>query len=404
MARRRDVRTVLASVLAAFLITGCSSSSSITPPAPTATNAAAQATSSQAALADFANALMSQEATGSTPAVNTALAAGHRLGVREVSFQYIDNTALTQTDLQAFGSSAWAGTVSVTYRLPFDPGPTEMTMAMVFKQTGTGAEIVSIGGHANRSALWLDGPTAISITPRVVVIDATPSSLNHYAALGDYAVQTVNKVLPSWTGTLVIEVPTSQAQLNDVLQTPSSQLSDIAAVTTSADGTLTNGSPIHVFANPDVFDTMSDLGARVVMSHEATHVATQGPLTPMPTWMIEGFADFVALDHANIPVQSAAHQIIAEMAANGIPAHLPTPEDLAPTAGGLGATYEEAWLAWRYLGLTYGEAKAVAFYDAVKNGADVDKAFSAVLGTTQAQFVQGWQANLRQLVAQRPRG
>jgi hypothetical protein len=128
-----------------------------------------------------------------------------------------------------------------------------------------------------------------------------------------------------------------------------------------------------------------------------------GPLTTMPTWMLEGFADFVALDHAGIPVQTAAHQIIARMAKEGVPKHLPTSTDLAPTAGGLGATYEEAWLAWRYLGLTYGEAKAVAFYRAVMRGRSVDRAFTSVLATTQAAFVQGWRANLRQLVDERPR-
>ena len=32
------------------------------------------------------------------------------------------------------------------------------------------------------------------------------------------------------------------------------------------------------------------------MSHEATHVATDATFASMPTWLLEGFADFVALD------------------------------------------------------------------------------------------------------------
>lgn len=395
-------RTLAAPLLTVALIAGCSTSTSIPPPRPTAMNAANQAELSQNALDAFAAALTNKSATGTSPAERTALKAGHQLGVQSVSLQYIDTVAVTATDVARFGSSAWAAEVSASYRLPFDPGPTEMTIAMVFKLSRGRASIVSIGGHGDRSALWLDGPTTISIKPRVVVIDTLPSTLTYWEGLGAFAIQTVAKVLPNWRGTLVIEVPQSQDQLDDVLQTPAQQLSDIAAVTTTADGTLTNGSPIHVFANPNVFDTMTLLGARVVMSHESTHVATQGPLTTMPTWMLEGFADFVALDHAGIPVQTAAHQIIARMASQGIPTHLPTPEDLAPTAGGLGATYEEAWLAWRYLALTYGEAKAVGFYYAVKGGASVGRAFSTVLGTTEGAFVQGWRANLRQLVNERP--
>lgn len=396
-------RLRLAAPLVAAILVGCSSTqtTSITPPKPTSMDATEQAQLSQTAVDTFAADLMRSDATGTTPAVTTALSAGHQMHVRDVTFQYIDSTATTADDVQQFGTSAWAAEISASYRLPFDPGPTEMTIVMVFKATADGAEIVSIGGHGDRSALWLDGPTRISIGKRLVVIDAVPASLDRYVGLGKFALHTVAQVLPKWQGTLVIEVPESQAQLDDVLQTAADQLSDIAAVTTTADGTLAHGSPIHVFANPDVFNTMTNLGARVVMSHETTHVATQGPLTTMPTWMLEGFADFVALDHAGIPVQTAAHQIIARMASQGIPTHLPTPEDLAPTAGGLGATYEEAWLAWRYIGLTYGEAKAVAFYYAVRDGAKVADAFVNVLGTTEAAFVQGWRADLSGLVAQR---
>lgn len=396
-------RAVFAALLSACLVAGCSSSTSITPPKPTAMNAAAQAQLAQDALDAFATALTNHDATGATAAERTALSAGHRMGVRSVSFQYIDSIAMTATDIVHFGSSAWAAEVSASYRLPFDPGPTEMTIAMVFSAARGRATIVSVGGHGDRSALWLDSPTSIAIKPRLVVIDTGPSSVGYYVGLGEFALRAVAKVLPGWRGALVIEVPQSQAQLDDVLQTPAQQLADIAAITTTADGTLTDGSPIHVFANPAVFDTMTELGARVVMSHESTHVATGGPLTTMPTWMLEGFADFVALDHAGIPVQTAAHQIIARMSRQGIPTHLPTSEDLAPTAGGLGATYEEAWLAWRYLGLTYGESKAVAFYDAVKSGSNVAKAFANVLGTTEGAFVRGWRANLRQLVNERPR-
>ena len=401
--RWRLIRLIPALAVSVGIVAGCSSSTSVTPPKPTAMNAEQQGAYSQDALDAFASALTNPGASGATAAVRTALAAGHRMGVRNVSFQYIDTIALTSSDLARYGSSAWVAEVSASYRLPFDPGPTEMTMAMVFQRVGASTRIVAIGGHGDRSALWLDGPTSIALRPRLVVIDATAGSLATYVGLGQFALKAVAKVLPDWHGSLVIEVPENETQLDDVLQTPSSQLTDIAAVTTTADGTLTNGSPIHVFANPDVFDTMTTLGARVVMSHESTHVATDGPLTPMPTWMLEGFADFVALDHAGIPVQTAAHQIIARMARQGIPTHLPTAEDLAPTAGGLGATYEEAWLAWRYLGLTYGEQKAVAFYDAVKNGASVTKAFTTVLGTSQGAYVQGWRADLRQLVNERPR-
>ena len=404
MKRWRRAHAILAAALTVAWLTGCSSTTTLAPPTPTALTASTQAQLSQDALDAFARALIDPRATGNTPALQTAIKAGHRLGVRSAQFQYVDSLALSDADLAAFGSRAWAAEVSTTYRLPFDPGPTEMTISMVFAPDASmdSAQIVSIGGYGNRSALWMDRPTSLSIGPRLVVIDARPQTLSYYVKLGKNALQTVANVLPSWQGTLVIEVPTNQDELNQVLQTSDAQLTDIAAVTTTADGTLTTTSPIHVFANPDVFTTMTPLGARVVMSHEATHVATSGPLSTMPTWMLEGFADYVALARANIPVQTAARQILTKLAKNGLPTRLPTSEDLAPTAGGLGATYEEAWLAWRYLGSAYGQDKAVAFYQAVNGGLSAAEAFSRVLGTTEDAFVAHWQDDLRTLVAARP--
>lgn len=392
-------RRAAAIVLAGSLLTACSSSStSVTPPKPTGISAANQAQISQTALDSFGSALADPTGTGTTAAVTTALKAAHTMKVQSASFQYLDQIALTAADLKAFGKQAWAAEVSTSYRLPFDPGPTEMTIAMVFRPTAAGAQIVKIGGYGQRSALWLDVPTQISVSPRLVVIATAGADLASYVAWGQSALTTVAEVLPNWSSPLVIEIPDNQAQLTDVLQTPAAQLADIAAVTTSADGSLTDNSAIHVFANPDVFDTMNREGARVVLAHEATHAATRAPLSRMPTWMLEGFADYVALAHAGIPVQTAAHQIIERMRKSGIPTHLPTPEDLAPTADGLGATYEEAWLVWRYLGQTYGQAKAVAFYYAVNNGATPEKAFQTVLGISQDAFVSGWKADLRSLL------
>jgi len=139
-----------------------------------------------------------------------------------------------------------------------------------------------------------------------------------------------------------------------------------------------------------------------VLTHETTHVATRAHTTAMPTWLLEGFADYVALDHAGIPVSVAASQILEQIRRHGPPDHLPTADELSPTAVGLGATYEEAWLATRYVAVLYGEAKLVAFYFAVSGGENVDKAFRTVLGTSQDAFVRSWSADARRLARSKP--
>ena len=37
------------------------------------------------------------------------------------------------------------------------------------------------------------------------------------------------------------------------------------------------------------------------MSHEAVHVATEAARSTMPLWLLEGFADYVALRDVDLP-------------------------------------------------------------------------------------------------------
>jgi hypothetical protein len=219
----------------------------------------------------------------------------------------------------------------------------------------------------------------------------------HVLGLARQALADVGKVLPAWDGKLVVEVPDSEEQLDQALAAPDGRYDNIAAVTTSVDGSLVPGSPVHVFLNPKVFDGLGPRGAQVVVSHETTHVATDATFAELPTWLLEGFADYVALAHAGIPVSTAASQILARIRTDGPPDHLPTAEELDPSAPGLGATYEEAWLAARFIARQYGEPRLVRFYEKVGGGEPVKQAFAEVLGTTETAFVERWRADLRKL-------
>lgn len=396
---RRALPAVLAAAL--LVLPACSRSvdvAKLNRPPGADTAALAQARSQKALDAFSASLTSGDTASAGSDTATAVIANARKLGVTDVSLRYIDGVATDPADRDRFGPATTAARVRIGYRIPTDPGPTSMEIGVAFTQAGGATKVVSLGGYGARSALWLDGPATIQTSGRLTIVDARADTAAHFMTLGQNAITAVGEVLPSWQGQLFIEVPKDKDQLNSVIQSAANTSGDIAAVTTSADGTLNPDSPLHVYLNRDVFSTMSDLGAQVVVSHEATHVATKGPLTSIPTWMLEGFADFVALDHAGIAVQKAAGQELARMQKDGLPDHLPTAADLSPSADGLGATYEEAWLAWRYLGATYGEAKAVDFYMTVAHGTTVDTAFTKVLGVTQAAFVQGWRADLQRLL------
>jgi hypothetical protein len=96
-------------------------------------------------------------------------------------------------------------------------------------------------------------------------------------------------------------------------------------------------------------------------------------------------------------VDLAAGQILRRIRKDGLPDGLPTSQDLDPTANGLGATYEEAWLACRFLAQEHGADAMVRFYRTVSDGASTQEAFRSVLRTTQREFVTQWRADLARL-------
>jgi hypothetical protein len=395
--------------LAAIVLSGCSSDESIAPPKPGGDVASGRGAAAQRTLNDLVKALVARDGAAAAalgiadagPVLEDMAANAERLDLDDLSMRVVDaEGALTPDERERYGTSAWAGTVSLSYRLNgWDAQATRLESRIVFSSSDGRDRVASVGGgHDDRTPLWLTGPVTTAAAGRALVI-ASGGHAGGVLDLARQALDDVGKVLPGWRGKLVMEVPGSEDQLEQALGAPAGRYANIAAVTTSVDGSLVPGSPVHVFLNPKVFDGLGPRGAQVVVSHESTHVATDATFAEMPTWLLEGFADYVALAHARIPVATAASQILARIRKDGPPDHLPTATELDPAAPGLGATYEEAWLAARFIAQEYGEARLVTFYRKVSGGEAVERAFKGTLGTTEDAFVARWRADLRDLAA-----
>lgn len=404
----RAALPALALTLLIGLLVACSSEVSVAPPSPADNPAGLRVSQGSAVLKEFATALNHRDAAG----VRTVWAAAFvdqlgsvlpnaaKVGLRDLEAEYVDTEpgALDTEELEKYGKDAWVASVRLRYRLADDPGPSAHETAVVFVPGPGGARIAAFGGFGDRTPLWLLGPLQVRRAGQVAIYNASSTSTARLLALGVRAIRDVRRLLPRWRGRLVIEMPRDKESLDLDLAAEPETYANIAAVTTTADGSVVPGAPVHVYVNPQVFVTLRAKGAQVVISHEATHVATRAAFARVPMWLLEGFADYVALDAAGVPVQRAAGQVIARMKKEGLPRGLPTPEDLQPTAVGLGATYEEAWLACRYLGDRWGSAKMVEFYRAVDRGQPVGAAFRSVLGISQRKFVEGWRGDLARLV------
>ncbi len=325
-----------------------------------------------------------------------------RLRVVGLSLRYVDEAP--ERAPASAGAGAWVADVEVRWRLAgYDRREARVETAVTVASTGGGAAYVTArGGHGGATPLWLLGRVRVDRGPRALVLTAPGQRPGRFAGLADRAVRDVRRVLPGWRGRLVVEVPSGQRELGRVLGAEDGAYDEIAAVTTTVDGTSTAGAPTHVFVNPRVFDPLGPNGSRIVMSHEATHVATGAATSSMPTWLLEGFADYVALAHAGLPPSVAASQVLRRVRDDGAPRHLPGAHEFDPRNTALGASYESAWLACRLLAETYGERRLVAFYRAADRASRPGAGGGAVapfadLGTTRRAFTRAWRASLERL-------
>jgi hypothetical protein len=320
---------------------------------------------------------------------------GAGLHVSGFSLRFVDDVG----GVSAHG--AFAADVQASWRfVGFDRRPEQMTVRFRFAEHDGRLGISGIGGGGQRTPLWLTGPIRVRRTPTsLVLVDGSNREADRFAALAGTAVPQVRAVLPRWPGGLVLEVPATQQGLERALHARPGQYDGIAAVTTTVNGSRSRSAPVHIFVNPAVFGPLKPHGAQVVVTHEATHVATGAATSPAPIWLVEGFADFVALRAQHLPLRTTASRISALVRHQGPPARLPGQAEFAAGAAHLEARYESAWLACRLLAARGGAGSLVALYRAVDAGRPVGAELRAHFGFGLRGLTAAWRTVLSHLPA-----
>jgi hypothetical protein len=309
--------------------------------------------------------------------------------LQDVTFRYVDEIA---TD----ASGEWPATVTATWRVA---GLGERTASadvrFDFATVGDRVVIADLGGSGGTTPVWMSGPLQVRRDGDVVVMAARGA--DGYATLASRAVVVVRRVLPAWDGRLVVEVPARAAGVDAALDVERGTFRNVAGVTAAADGSEGAAAPVHVFLNPAQMRRLRPAGAQVVVSHEAVHVATNAPAGDVPTWLSEGFADYVALRDVDLPLSVTAAQVIEQVRTDGAPRALPDDADFDEQSDGFGAAYEAAWLACRLLAEQTSEEILLRLYRRADGSENFSRVFGQVTGLGTATFTGSWRELLRDL-------
>lgn len=343
-------------------------------------------------------------AAGRAPAAerfaSDAWAAREALGVGPVSLRYVGGGTE-----ETFDNGDSSARVDVSWELEDpdteDTRPETATITVRLRPAEGGTfSMVSATARDGQMPIWLAGAVEVDRSDDVTVVRIDGGDRDtDVLALAKSAREQVGDVAGERDAALTVVSAPSPSVAASLLGQRSDAIAQIAAVSTIFDTRHGDVAGPVVVLNPAVFDTMDQRAAQIVMTHEATHVMTRAVGTEADTWVVEGFADFVALREDTASLSVSAGQALEGVRTGGAPDRLPTTEDFSGTAYGLGAVYESAWLAFRMLGEQFSDDEVIDFYHAVRDGASTNDAAESTLGIDAAQITDRWRDYLTNIAS-----
>ncbi|MBO0812940.1 MAG: hypothetical protein J2P23_12970 [Microlunatus sp.] len=300
---------------------------------------------------------------------------------------------------QVLGRNAYAVEVDVSWSVPGDRAPSDQRVWMTIARSGAGLRWAGVADgppQQRPTPLWWLEPVDYRHSGNATVISGNQIDAANWAAAANTAISKDAPRLPGfgWNRRLVIIVPSNERLMEQTLGDVPGTNTALAAITWP-DGSRAATAPIRILINPA--GVRSPLATAIVLSHETVHVATRSPLSPAPTWLVEGFADYIAYRNYPQGVQPAAAELLADVKRHGPPNALPGASAFSVGRTDLNRSYAEAWLACRYLAGRFGEPRLLRFYAAVDRSRDGSIAgpAHAVFGISEHRLVRGWQRYLQ---------
>ena len=204
------------------------------------------------------------------------------------------------------GASATLVKVDLSYALKdVDPAPTQHSQWLTLVHRDGRTVVSGDSDLADAAGVSWKGPWDFGkvdvFRGKSSLILAHPkyaAQMTQYAGVVDRAVAAVSAVWgDEWTRQVAVVIPDSQDEMTSVIGN-NLVLDNITAVsvadnTDDPNATATLGQ--RVVLNPSNVDKLTDIGRDIVLRHEVTLIATRPTVgASLPTWLMEGFAEYVA--------------------------------------------------------------------------------------------------------------
>jgi hypothetical protein len=318
---------------------------------------------------------------------------------------------VTGADTASAAAELWAPEVDLRYALRgADLIPTDRPMGYLFARHGdswylrSDTALEGLGKRTWRGP-WDFAPCVVTNTEHGIVLSHPGSEpmVERLVRELDSSVRAVSEIWPTpWSERVAVMLPDSPGEMS-ALVGPGFPVESVVAVAVAdrVDNTTRTVAGQRVVLSPSGVRALSIPSLRVVLRHEITHLAARADTVDgSPTWLLEGFADYVGYRDSGVTLEEGAPDLAELVRDDGSPATLPEDRAFRSQGPDLDLAYQQGWSIAKYLADEYGEDKLIEVYRALAgagpmSASETDGLLREVIGVDRAQLVRDWQDYLR---------
>ncbi|HSN42774.1 MAG TPA: hypothetical protein VLR88_01805 [Propionibacteriaceae bacterium] len=251
--------------------------------------------------------------------------------------------------------TAHDGTLSVTWRVPGDARPAVDVLSARWADSPEGErQLASLAPMSDqRVPLWFsDDLTVVAAQGCTLIVPAaSPRDLSRTCANAATRVSDAGLAIlsPTWTRTLVVEIPATNADFASLTGTDPADNVGVGGLT-HHEGVDPVPGPARAVLNPATAWSAPLDQVESLLAHEGVHHALADRTPALPLWVSEGLADHVALPASPGWKADVAQRLVAAYTGGSQPhpLRMPTDADFAGDAvtdhADLQLAYDTAWL------------------------------------------------------------